>query len=164
MEIVPMSRSLVVAVGFLLLTFVGSITAAAETLTLLPSEIVLTGREARQRMLVQAGSDKLISGERTGEATIVSSDDKVAIIESGVVVPVGNGRATITAKFGEQIAKATVVVEQFEQPHSWSFRNHVQSVFSKIGCNTGACHGALAGKGGFKLSLRGYDPDADFRT
>ena len=48
MEIVPMSRSLVVAVVFLLLTFVGSITAAAETLTLLPSEIVLTGREARQ--------------------------------------------------------------------------------------------------------------------
>ena len=164
MEIVPMSRSLVVAVVFLLLTFVGSITAAAETLTLLPSEIVLTGREARQRMLVQAGSDKLISGERTGEATIVSSDDKVAIIESGVVVPVGNGRATITAKFGEQIAKATVVVEQFEQPHSWSFRNHVQSVLSKSGCNMGACHGALAGKGGFKLSLRGYDPDSDFRT
>jgi hypothetical protein len=32
---------------------------------------------------------------------------------------------------------------------------------TKIGCNSGACHGALAGKGGFKLSLRGYDPDAD---
>ncbi len=28
----------------------------------------------------------------------------------------------------------------------------------------GSCHGALAGKGGFKLSLRGYDPEADFQT
>jgi hypothetical protein len=32
---------------------------------------------------------------------------------------------------------------------------------TKVGCNSGACHGALAGKGGLKLSLRGYDPDAD---
>ena len=43
----------------------------------------------------------------------------------------------------------------------WSFRNHVLPVLSRYGCNSGACHGALAGKGGFKLSLRGYDPDRD---
>ena len=164
MEIVPMSRSLVVAVGLSLLTCVGSITIADESLKLLPTEIVLTGREARQRVLVQATSDRLITGERSGEATVISSDETVAVIENGVIVPVGNGRATITAKIGDQSTTATVVVEQFEQPHSWSFRNHVQSVLSKSGCNMGACHGALAGKGGFKLSLRGYDPDADFRT
>ena len=33
-----------------------------------------------------------------------------------------------------------------------------------MGCNQGACHGALAGKNGFKLTLRGYDPDADYDT
>ncbi len=43
-----------------------------------------------------------------------------------------------------------------------SFRNDVQPVLAKMGCNTGACHGALAGKGGFKLSLRGYDAMADY--
>jgi hypothetical protein len=43
-----------------------------------------------------------------------------------------------------------------------SFRNDVQPVLSKVGCNSGACHGALAGKGGFKLSLRGYDAMADY--
>jgi hypothetical protein len=42
-----------------------------------------------------------------------------------------------------------------------SFRNHVIPMMTKIGCNSAACHGALAGKGGFKLSLRGYDPEAD---
>lgn len=46
----------------------------------------------------------------------------------------------------------------------WSFRNHVLPILSKSGCNSGACHGALAGKGGFKLSLRGYDPAADYHT
>jgi hypothetical protein len=43
-----------------------------------------------------------------------------------------------------------------------SFRNHVIPVLTKAGCNSGACHGAAAGKNGFSLTLRGYDPDADF--
>jgi hypothetical protein len=42
-----------------------------------------------------------------------------------------------------------------------SFRNDVQAVLSRAGCNMGACHGNLNGKGGFKLSLRGEDADAD---
>jgi hypothetical protein len=46
----------------------------------------------------------------------------------------------------------------------WSFRNHVIPVMTKMGCNQGACHGALAGKNGFKLTLRGYDPAADYDT
>ena len=46
----------------------------------------------------------------------------------------------------------------------WSFRNHVIPVLTRMGCNSGACHGAAAGKGGFKLTLRGYDPEADFNV
>ncbi len=42
-----------------------------------------------------------------------------------------------------------------------SFRNDVLPVLSQAGCNTGGCHGALAGKGGFRLSLFGYNPEAD---
>ena len=33
---------------------------------------------------------------------------------------------------------------------------------SRIGCNAGTCHGSAKGKQGFKLSLRGYDPDFDY--
>lgn len=42
-----------------------------------------------------------------------------------------------------------------------TFERDVMAVFSKAGCNLGACHGNLNGKGGFKLSLRGEDPAAD---
>lgn len=42
-----------------------------------------------------------------------------------------------------------------------SFRNEVIPMMTKVGCNSGGCHGALAGKGGLKLSLRGYDPESD---
>ena len=43
-----------------------------------------------------------------------------------------------------------------------SFRNDVLPVLSKANCNGGGCHGALAGKGGFRLSLFGYDPESDW--
>ena len=37
-------------------------------------------------------------------------------------------------------------------------------VMTKMGCNSGPCHGAAAGKNGFKLTLRGYDPETDYYT
>lgn len=43
-----------------------------------------------------------------------------------------------------------------------SFRNDVQPILTKYGCNSGACHGAAAGKNGFKLSLRGFDDETDY--
>ena len=48
--------------------------------------------------------------------------------------------------------------------NTWSFRNHVQPVLAKAGCSSGACHGAAAGQGGFKLSLRGYDNEGDWKS
>src|SRR5205823_6495876 len=48
--------------------------------------------------------------------------------------------------------------------HPPSFRNQVEPMLTKMGCNSGACHGAAAGKGGMKLTLRGFDPEADHAT
>lgn len=45
-----------------------------------------------------------------------------------------------------------------------SFSRDVMAVLSKAGCNMGTCHGNQNGKGGFKLSLRGESPNADFVT
>src|SRR5262245_53731299 len=45
-----------------------------------------------------------------------------------------------------------------------AFERDVMAVLSKAGCNLGACHGNQNGKGGFKLSLRGQDPQADFEA
>src|SRR5438128_2263125 len=74
----------------------------------------------------------------------------------------GDREATISARSGDLKASASVKVLKTGEPFSWSFRNHVLPVLTKIGCNSGACHGALAGKGGFKLSLRGYAPTDDY--
>jgi len=43
-----------------------------------------------------------------------------------------------------------------------SFATDVQPILTKLGCNQGSCHGSQYGKGGFKLSLRGFDDQADY--
>ena len=93
---------------------------------------------------------------------LVSSDERVAKIENGVIAPVANGKATITATVDGRTATAEVTVRGMDRPFQWSFRNHVESVLSKQGCNAGSCHGARAGQKGFRLTLFGFDVDADY--
>jgi hypothetical protein len=42
------------------------------------------------------------------------------------------------------------------------FERHVMGLFGRLGCNAGSCHGSFQGKGGFRLSLFGYDPEKDY--
>jgi hypothetical protein len=45
-----------------------------------------------------------------------------------------------------------------------TFLRDVAPILNKAGCTSGTCHGAAKGKNGFKLSLRGYDPQFDYET
>ena len=56
----------------------------------------------------------------------------------------------------------TLVTSVVASDRPRSFRHDVLPVLSKAGCNSGGCHGALAGKGGFRLSLNAYDPATDY--
>lgn len=60
------------------------------------------------------------------------------------------------------LVAAVTAKKAFDEPVS--FRRDVMAVLSKAGCASGPCHGNRNGKGGFKLSLRGQDPDADYAT
>jgi len=71
------------------------------------------------------------------------------------------GTRSAAAEVAKQADAESSAAPDADQP-GVSFRNEVQSVLSRLGCNMGSCHGALAGKGGFRLSLRGYDSDADY--
>ncbi|MDA1018325.1 MAG: S-layer protein, partial [Planctomycetota bacterium] len=136
---------------------------ADQTITIIPAKIVLSGPEAMHRLLVQRVEDGRIVGLPNGPVAW-KSDNKIVAIENGVAVPKGNGKTRVTATIGKLSASCEVEVLQIDTPHQWSFRNHVQAVIAKSGCNSGSCHGALAGKGGLKLSLRGYDTNRDHHT
>src|SRR3989441_4797159 len=52
---------------------------------------------------------------------------------------------------------------QAERPRV-TFLRDVAPILNKAGCTSGVCHGAAKGKNGFKLSLRGYDPQFDYEA
>src|SRR5216684_1157430 len=61
------------------------------------------------------------------------------------------------------LAAAPLVAEVTEPPRV-TFLRDVAPILNKVGCTAGACHGAAKGKNGFKLSLRGYDPQLDYEA
>ena len=138
--------------------------AAVGKLVILPGEFTLQGSESFQRLLPGLVRNGRFTGTPTGKLEWSSSNPRVVTIGDQTARPAGNGQATITVRHKTLTATAQVTVSHFAKPVAWDFRIHVQSVLTKSGCNGGACHGALAGKNGFKLSLRGYDPIADVRT
>ena len=140
------------------------IVALGQDVELIPSEISLTGLGAKSRILVETTD----GSRRTGQvdSTIIWSidDPKVVEFDGQNIQAVGNGTTMLRALVNGKELKAKVSVQGADSELSPSFRNHVLAVFAKAGCNSGACHGALAGKGGFRLSLRGYDPKTDYQT
>ena len=78
--------------------------------------------------------------------------------------PKGDGRSTVEVSVGDLRSQFEVEVEHFAEPEPVSFRNEAIAALTKPGCNSGGCHGSPSGKGGFSLSMMGYDPLADRRV
>ena len=131
----------------------------------LPSSISITGPRLRQRLVVEGTFADGHHEDLTAQAKVISSNAKVAIVNrDGFAVPQGDGQTTLTATVQGQRATAPLSVRDYATASEWSFRNDVLPVMTKAGCNSGPCHGAAAGKNGFKLTLRGYDPETDYYT
>jgi hypothetical protein len=132
-------------------------------ITIAPPRSKLIGRRATAQLVATARAKDGSAQDKTRAVEWVSLDPEVASVSArGRVVPLRNGTATIVARNGSFEASMTVNVEGMEQPSLVSFRRDVIPAFSQAGCNMGACHGTPTGKGGFRLSLRGYLPDQDF--
>ncbi len=169
----------VLSIPFILLPAVLSLSAipsvapliAAETIRLVPDVLHLDGPEAHHRILIERYDGDEAIGPADSALRLISDDTAVVRIENGILIPAGNGTTTIRVAKADpsgtpgtsiDSVQAMVTVTNVEKPFEWNFRNHVEPVFAKLGCSSGACHGALAGKGGFRLSLRGYDPERDY--
>ncbi len=142
----------------LLLLAVGPVVAA--DLRVYPPEVAIAGPNRTQQLLVVREENGRVVADLTPKTTFASSNAAVATVDTaGVVSAAGPGEATITAT---ALNQPVVVKVKVEPAGTWNFRNHVVPTLTKNGCNSGGCHGALAGKGGLKLSLRGYDHDSDY--
>jgi hypothetical protein len=62
------------------------------------------------------------------------------------------------------ILTASIAIAGFGAETRVTFLRDVAPILNKVGCTSGTCHGAAKGKNGFKLSLRGYDPQFDYEA
>jgi len=123
----------------------------------------MEGAKAREQLQVTGVRKDGSLVDLTADAKYVSKTPKVAAVTpEGVVSPVSSGAAVIAVNAAGKTAVTKLTTKNVEAPFTWNFHNHVIAVFSKSGCNMGACHGAAAGKNGFRLTLRGYDPEVDY--
>lgn len=133
-----------------------------ESVTVQPAAITLVGAKARHQLIV-TGTSAGVVRDLTPLCEIVAKSGDVVSVEGGYLSPLKNGTTTLTVKAGGKSVEVPVTVQDMDKPSAASFRHDVIAALNVGGCNMGACHGTPSGKGGFKLSLRGFDPDADFQ-
>ena len=129
-----------------------------------PAEFELHGHRGRQQLTVTAWPNESRVQDQTDQVTWTSSNESIVTVQDGIAIPHQNGEATLTATVGDATSTARVVVKNFDQPDPISFKNETLAALTKAGCNMGACHGSPSGKGGFRLSLRAFDPELDRMT
>src|SRR5881396_1951962 len=89
-----------------------------------------------------------------------SKFDFLRVLRGGIAFVAGTAGVTALALV---LAVAPLVADGTEQPRV-TFLRDVAPILNKVGCTAGVCHGAAKGKNGFKLSLRGYDPQLDYEA
>lgn len=136
---------------------------AISELQVYPPQLELNGVRDSRRLLVsgKTADGRLI--DLTPQAKLTSDGTIVVIGDDTYVSPkaMGAGKVTV-AVAGKQVDVPVTVKEVAPAPVS--FVRDVMPAMSKVGCNAGTCHGAQDGKAGFKLSLRGYDPEFDYNA
>ncbi len=130
-----------------------------------PSRVVLVGAVARQQLAVTLRCADGSLQDVTSQCRFAVEPDAIAVVAAGgVVMPRIDGQAVLRVIFRDRSAQVNVRVVNAAAARKASFRTDVSPLLSKAGCNMGACHGNLNGKGGFRLSLRGDDPSFDHQA
>ncbi len=138
--------------------------ARVVSLDIQPAKIAFTRRNDGAQLLVTAKLDNGDTVDVTRMAKLEASSKLAVVSALGAVEPRGNGSGKLTASFNGKTASAKIEVSGQKDAFHSDFIRDVNPVLSKLGCNAGTCHGAKDGKAGFKLSLRGYDPEYDLRA
>ncbi len=128
-----------------------------------PAAITLIGPRAMQQLIITGRYSDNTVRDLTPFSELTLEAAAVATVQlGGFLLPHQNGTTTLVAKVGGQTARAPVTVQDFDKPQPVRFRHEMIAALNVGGCNSGACHGTPSGKNGFRLSLRGFDPPADY--
>jgi hypothetical protein len=128
-----------------------------------PDNIVLDGPRAMRQIVVNGKyADGSVRDLTPFCEYSLETADVAELAAGGFLTPKKNGVTGLVVTAGAQTIREPLTIKDFDQPRPVSFRHDLVAALNVGGCNAGACHGTPSGKGGFKLSLRGFDPAADY--
>ena len=161
----------------------GSISHAAEdstpdvtvvSLRVEPATPTLSGSNRRQQLLVTGVCDDGREIDLTHSAQIEllspsntateSPKTPIARLEEARLVGLRDGQATLRVTWRQATWQGPLVVAGVETPPPVDFGRDVNPILTRLGCNSGGCHGRASGQNGFKLSVFGFDNAFDFEA
>jgi WD40 repeat protein/mono/diheme cytochrome c family protein len=138
--------------------------AEVASLEIQPGLIKFTSPSDYAQLLVTGRLNSGDTADATRLATITLSTSLVEVSPRGILRPLKNGTGEVTISLAGQTNKVPIEVSGLDKDYPADFIRDVSPVIAHLGCNAGTCHGSKEGKNGFKLSLRGYDPESDLRA
>jgi WD40 repeat protein len=134
-----------------------------------PTEIHLTSAADYVQLVITATYEDGQVVDVTRLAKISSGSSSVSLDAFGMVRSISQADQTaqqqtvVDIEFQEHRLQVPVRLSA-EDSKAPDFVRDINPVLTRLGCNSGTCHGAQQGKNGFQLSLRGYDPVGDLRA
>lgn len=136
---------------------------AAAKLVFEPAALTLEDGRDERRFIIWGVTKDGEKFDLSSEAKISEDSSAIEVTADGYVHATGAGEGKIHVTVGGVEGDLPVKVLDAATPPV-RFVRDVIPMMSKVGCNAGSCHGSAKGKNGFKLSLRGYDPDYDYEA
>ena len=133
-----------------------------EAMVASPAAVQLTGTNRQQQILVTALMPHGQQADVTRRAELRVADPTVARVDGSVVTGLVNGQTELIVQLDVIQIRVPLRVEDAGTFPPVHFGNDIVPLFSKLRCNSSGCHGKQSGQNGFKLSVFGFDPGADF--
>lgn len=137
---------------------------AITQLTVQPPVMHFSSPDQYGQLVVTALTDSGASYDVSRHASFTSPDALVSVAAGGLVRPAATGKGEVDIEFAGRSVSISVICQLEKSKAVPDFVQDVNPLLSRLGCNSGMCHGSQKGKNGFKLSLRGYDPLEDIRA
>ncbi len=160
-----MPRFSTITVFLLLVAGLSCPVLSAETVSIdvSPPRVLLDGPDAVHRLLVTSRSNIGTQSDLTRQAVYRSKTPEIVVVSpTGVIHGVSDGQGSVEVKIGDQVKLVAVEVRGAKAPRSYNFERDIVPLLSRFACNASGCHGKAEGQNGFKLSVFGFDPMADY--
>jgi hypothetical protein len=131
-----------------------------------PQSVELSNRFDQTQLIVREQNTDGQIDDRSADGTSIAKYESlnetiVNVDERGRVFPVMDGTTQLRIQIANETLIIPVTVSGMMEETTIKFVKDVAPILSKSGCNMGACHASQYGKGGFKLSVFGFEPSAD---